>query len=136
MKTPSRIEHYHNGWIPGLRTWILKAFDEHENLICLVSKWEENNYYKYVRFIVTLKQLGYILTEQQRKQLKTPPFIDESYIPHIQKYHVEYLANMTGYSNDFLNNIKSKSKEEQYKFGYDIGLEPHEMDRVLNNLTR
>jgi len=134
MKTPSRVEHYSSGWIPGLKTWTLKAFDEHNNLICETSKWEDNNYYKYVRFIVTLRDHGYSLNEQQRKQLKTPPFIDEGYIPYIQRHHVEYLANMTGYSNDFLNNIKSKSKEEQHTFGYAIGLEPYEMDRALNNI--
>jgi hypothetical protein len=84
MKIVSRITRNYEGFFIGFRTWTLKAFDENNNLICEVSKWEDNNYIKYVRFLNKLRhECGYDVTEAQRKELhlfsfKTPILYENS----------------------------------------------------------
>lgn len=137
MKIVSRITRNYEGFFIGFRTWTFKAFDENNNLICEVSKWEDNNYIKYVRFLNKLRhECGYDVTEAQRKELKSEPFLLPQFIPYVKKEHLVQIANMSGYDVSFLDNIKKKTQEEKNKFAYDVGLEENELEQVIQHFSQ
>ena len=134
MKTVGRVERSYTGWIIGFRKWLLQAYDSNNQLICEVSDWEENNYLKYIKFLNKLrKECDYDLTEEQRKYIKSEPFLLVDFIPYITKNHLVQIANLCGYDEAFLDNIQSKTNEEKYKFAYDIGLENEELDQAIKS---
>jgi hypothetical protein len=134
MKLVTRVERSYTGWLIGFRKWLLQAYDTNNNLICEVSDWEENNYLKYIKFLIKLrKEYDYDLTTEQRKYIKSEPFLLPEFIPYITKSHLITIANLSGYNESFLDNIRTKTNEEKYKFAYDIGLENDELDKAINS---
>jgi hypothetical protein len=134
MKIVGRVDRSYTGWIIGFRKWLLQAYDSNNQLICEVSDWEENNYLKYIKFLNKLrKECDYDLTQEQRKYIKSEPFLLVDFIPYITKNHLVQIANLCGYDEAFLDNIQSKTNEEKYKFAYDIGLENEELDQAIKS---
>jgi len=134
MKLASRVERSYTGWLIGFRKWVLQAYDTNNNLIYEISDWEENNYLKYIKFLNKLrKEYDCDLTKEQRLYIKSEPFLLPEFIPYIKKHHLITIANLCGYDEQFLDNIKSKTNEEKYKFAYDIGLENDEFDKAINS---
>ena len=134
MKDVSRVERSYTGWMIGFRKWLLQAYDSNNNLICEVSDWEENNYLKYIKFLNKLrKECDYDLTEQQRLYIKSEPFLLPEFIPYIKKHHLIQIANLCGYNEDFIDNIRYKTEEDKIKFAYDIGLERNELDQAIKS---
>lgn len=134
-KIISRVTRNYEGWLIGFRRWELRAYDEEGSLIHEITQWEDNNYLKYIKFLKGLREKGYDLKEEDRRYLKTEPFLLKSFIPQIQRHHVIQLAELVGYNEDFLNNIKNETDEIKYKFAYDIGLEKDEIDYAINNFA-
>lgn len=135
LKEVSRITFESQGWFIGFRTWTLKAYDENNNVICTIDKSDKHNYLKYVRFIVALKEKGYKLRECDRKQLKSGEknFLIKSFISQANRTDLYEIANIAGYSNDYIDNIKTKSLQEQHVFAEMVGLEFEEFKDNLYN---
>ena len=135
LKEVSRITFESQGWFIGFRTWTLKAYDENNNVICTIDKSDRHNYLKYVRFIVALKEKGYKLRECDRKQLKSGEknFLIKSFISQANRTDLYEIANIAGYSNDYIDNIKTKSLQEQHVFAEMVGLEFEEFKDNLYN---
>ncbi len=140
-KKVGRVNRYHDGgiiilWveIPFTRVWTLEAFDESNNLICKVWEKESNNYIKYVKFVRKIRECGYELTREQANELRSEPFFVSSVISLITIDHINEVAGICGYSNDFVKNIPNASTEVKNKFSYDIGLYPDELDQVIDRL--
>ena len=140
-KKVGRVNRYHDGgivilWVevPFTRVWTLEAFDESNNLICKVWEKESNNYIKYVKFVRKVRECGYELTREQANELRSEPFFVSSVISLITIDHINEVAEICGYSKDFVKNIPNASKEVKNKFSYDIGLYPDELDQVIDRL--
>lgn len=135
LKEVSRITFESQGWFIGFRTWTLKAYDKNNNVICTIDKSDRHNYLKYVRFIVALKEKGYKLRECDRKQLKSGEknFLIKSFISQANRTDLYEIANIAGYSNDYIDNIKTKSLQEQHVFAEMVGLEFEEFKDNLHN---
>ncbi len=134
MKDVARVERTFTGWLIGTRRWSLKAFDEKDDLIYEHNTWEANNYITYIKFLTKLRHTyGYNLTRDQRRSIKSKPFIYKKFKSSIKKHHITTIAQIGGYTKEFLNTIQSKSKDIQLKFAYDIGLEPDEFYFILKN---
>ena len=129
LKEVSKITFQPQGWIIGLRTWVLKAYDEKDNEICTIDNNERHNYIKYVKFIVALKKKGYKLRKCDRVLLKSgkKKFLIKSFISYAKKNDFYEIANIAGYDNDYVDNIKTKSEPEQRVFGEMVGLEYDEL---------
>ena len=135
LKEVIKITFESQGWFIGFRTWTLKAYDMNNNVICTIDKSDRHNYLKYVRFIVALKEKGYKLRECDRKQLKSGEknFLIKSFISQANRTDLYEIANIAGYSNDYIDNIKTKSLQEQYVFAETVGLEYEEFRDNLHN---
>ncbi len=140
-KAVSRVNRFHDGGVkilfvevPFTRVWTLEAFDESNNLICKVWEKESNNYIKYVKFVRKVRECGYELTREQANELRSEPFFVSSVISLITIDHINEVAGIFGYSNDFVKNIPNASFDVKEKFAYDIGLYPDELDQVINRL--
>lgn len=135
LKEVSRITFESQGWFIGFRTWTLKAYDKNNNVICTIDKSDRHNYLKYVLFIVALKEKGYKLRECDRKQLKSGEknFLIKSFISQANRTDLYEIANIAGYSNDYIDNIKTKSLQEQHVFAEMVGLEFEEFKDNLHN---
>ena len=132
MKDVARVERTFTGWIIGTRRWSLKAFDEKDDLIYEHNTWEANIYITYIKFLTKLRDTyGYNLTLKQRRYIKSEPFIYKKFKSAVKKHHIVTIAQICGYTKEFLNTIQSKSKDVQLKIAYDIGLEPDEFYFIL-----
>ena len=135
LKEISSMTFVPEGFIIGFRSWTLKAYDEKKNLICTVYKNEKHNYLKYIRFIVALKEKGYILRECDRKQLKSGEknFLMKSFISHATRDDFCEIANIAGVTEAEINNAKNLSKLEQTCLAERLGLEYEELINNLHN---
>ena len=134
MKVVGRVERSYTGWMIGFRKWLLQAYDSNNNLICEVSDWEENNYLKYIKFLNKVrKECNYEVTEEQRRYIKSEPFLLADFIPYIKKHHLVQIANLCGYNEEYIDNLRSKTEEDKLKFAYDIGLEKDELDQAIKS---
>ena len=128
----ARAQRTFTGWIIGTRRWSLKAYDGKNNLIYEHNTWEANNYITYIKFLTKLRHTyGYNLTLKQRRYIKSEPFIYKKFKSAVKKHHIVTIAQICGYTKEFLDIIKSESKDVQLKFAYDIGLEPNEFYFIL-----
>ena len=131
MKVVGRVERSYTGWMIGFRKWLLQAYDSNNNLICEVSDWEENNYLKFLNKV--RKECNYEVTEEQRRYIKSEPFLLADFIPYIKKHHLVQIANLCGYNEEYIDNLRSKTEEDKLKFAYDIGLEKNELEQAMKS---
>lgn len=137
LKEVSRIEFVHDGFMIGFRNWTLTAFDENNNIICSVDKTDNNNYLKYVRFIVALKEKGYKLRECDRLQLKSgeKSFLMKKFISSASKKDFYKIGKIAGFPQEYIDDIKNKTDDEKLYFTEMIGLEPYEFLQYCNNFN-
>jgi hypothetical protein len=133
------VKKFHDGGFLGLniiggRTWTLQAFDSSYNLICEVSQKESNNFIKYVKFIKKVSECDYELTREQINKIRTDGFFDERFISFITKDHIFEVADIQGYSKEFVLDLPNKSNDLVEKFGLDLGLFPDEIYTVIDKL--
>lgn len=128
LKDVSRIEFVHDGFPMGFRNWTLTGFDENNKIICSVDKTDNNNYLKYIRFIVALKEKGYKLRECDRLQLKSgeKSFLMKKFISKATKKDFYKIGKIIGFSQEYIDDIKNKSDAEKLYFIEMVGLEPNE----------
>ena len=136
LKEVSRIEYFHDGYPFGFRNWTLKGYDENNNLICSVDKTDNNNYKKYVRFIIALQENGYKLRECDRLELKSgkQKFLLTQYLSKVTKEDIYKIGKIIGYTPRDIDNIKNVSEDEKEKFCHLVGFEPYEFERLCSIL--
>ena len=112
----------------GFRNWTLTGFDENNNIICSVDKSDNNNYLKYVRFIIALKEKGYKLRECDRLQLKSgeKSFLMKKFLSKATKKDFYKIGKIVGFTPQYIDDINNKSDEEKLYFAEIVGLEPYE----------
>ena len=138
LKEVSRIEFVHDGYPMGFRNWTLTGFDEDNKIICSVDKTDNNNYLKYIRFIIALKEKGYKLRECDRLQLKSgeKSFLMKKFISKATKKDVYKIGKIAGFSEEYINNIQNASNEEKFYFIEITGLEPYEFEHFCQVLSK
>ena len=93
-----------------------------------------NNYLKYIKFLNKVrKECNYEVTEEQRRYIKSEPFLLADFIPYIKKHHLVQIANLCGYNEEYIDNLQSKTEEDKLKFAYDIGLEKDELNQAMRS---
>ena len=116
--------------LPGFRTWTLEAYYGN-NLVHMYDTAEPDNYTKYLKFIIGLRQKGYDLTYADMDFFKQSPFFDESYISWVKRHHIIKAASLCKYDEKYLNNLKNASDEEKEMFGWHMGFNRSEIDRII-----
>jgi hypothetical protein len=135
LKLVSRVTRNYEGWFIGFRRWELRAYDENNNMVCEITEWENNNYLKYVKFLIKLRQAGYDVTEAQRRELKSEPFLLKEYIPQVRKEHLIEIANLCSYTESYINLLPTLDFITKQKFAYDVGLEIEELEMVIKHFS-
>ena len=133
MKFVTKITRNYEGWFIGFRRWELRAFDERDNLVCEITEWESNNYIKYVKFLNKLRAMNYDVTDEQRKELKSEPFMLKEFIPHVEKHHLIEIAALCSYTESFINMLPNTDLSTKQKFAYDVGLEMDELEQIIKH---
>ena len=146
FKEISRMTFEHDGGstilgkeLPYTRTWTLAAYDENDKLITAVSKSENNNYIKYVRFITELKMKAYKLRQEDRDILKNEKknggFLQQALIKNITWEHILEVTGIAGVSGDHVELLKKcpidDMKEEKIIFAECVGLEYDELIKAI-----
>lgn len=140
LREINRLEFFHDGGkhflgipVPFSKTWTLQGFDNNDNLICSVDKSENNNYLKYIQFIIELEKKGYKMRKEDRVLLKSgsKDFLIRSFISKATRNDFYDITHQTGTRNQ-VDSIEEQSEEIQRDFAEVNGLEYHEFLEILS----
>ena len=120
----------YSGWVIGFRTWWLEAKKDGD-VIHRIDQSEKDNYTKYLKFLIGLRNKGYDVREEDADYYKSDPFIVKSLESLVTKNDLIESSKLCNYDESYLTNLKNKSDDEKELFAWHMGLNMDELNQVI-----
>lgn len=121
-------------WIPYGKTWWLEG--KHEgNVIHRIEQKEPDNYTKYLKFLIGLRNKNYDVRDEDMIFYKSDPFIIKSFESWVTKKDLIKASKLCDYDENYLNNLKNQTEEEKEMFAWHMGLSMDELKKIMEKFN-
>ena len=119
--------------VTGNRTWWLEG--KHNSFSYKFSEKQPDNYTKFIKFLIGLRENNYDASEDDWDYYKKYPYILASVESWVTRNHLIAAAALCNYDENFLVNIRNKPEEEVEMFRWHMGLKKSELNYILDRIN-
>ena len=124
----------YSGWMIGFRTWWLEA-KKNGAVIHRIDESEKDNYTKYLKFLIGLRNKGYDVRDVDMQFYKSEPFIVKSFETFVSRGDLVQAASLCNYNEQYLMNLKNKSYDDKELFAWHMGLNMDELIQIMRKFS-
>ena len=124
----------YEGWMIGFRTWWLTAHKDGK-VVHRIDQSEKDNYTKYLKFLIGLRNKGYDVREEDMVFYKSEPFIVKSFESFVTKNNLIESSKLCNYNEQYLMDLKNKSQDEKEMFAWHMGLNMNELNQIMRKFN-
>ena len=133
-KITKKDKHYPWYQLPGFRVWTLEAYDG-GTLVHMYDTGESDNYTKYLKFLIGLRNKGYDVRDVDMKFYKSEPFIVKRFESFVSRNDLIQAASLCNYDEVYLMSLKNKSEDEKELFAWHMGLTMDELHKIMTKFS-
>ena len=124
----------YEGWMIGFRTWWLTAH-KYGKVVHRIDESEKDNYTKYLKFLIGLRNKGYDVREEDMVFYKSEPFIVKSFESFVTKNDLIESSKLCNYNEQYLMDLKNKTQDEKELFAWHMGLNMNELNQIMRKFN-
>ena len=124
----------YTGFFIGFRTWWLEA-KKNGAVIHRIDESEKDNYTKYLKFLIGLRNKGYDVRDVDMEFYKSEPFIVKRFESFVTRNDLIQAASLCNYDEGYLMSLKNKSEDEKELFAWHMGLTMNELYKIMTKFS-
>ena len=124
----------YEGWMIGFRTWWLTAHKDGQ-VVHRIDQSEKDNYTKYLKFLIGLRNKGYDVRDEDMVFYKSEPFIVKSFESFVTKNNLIESSKLCNYNEQYLMDLKNKTLDEKEMFAWHMGLNMNELNQIMRKFN-
>lgn len=120
----------YTGFMIGFRTWWLEA-KKNGVVVHRIDQSEPDNYTKYLKFLIGLRNKGYDVRDEDMVYYKSSPFILSSFESFVSRNDLIKAAALCNYNEQYLVDLKHTSYGDKEMFAWHMGLSMDELNKIM-----